>query len=175
MIRQKNAIKTILFLVLVLFTIQGCIAKKETVKLMEVPVKKVSCNQALSDGVKNLSKEDLDLALDRALFNNELTCWKDLMTELLMQERSVSMKHLAKAVHVFNKNESENEFSLAVYQYFLGIIKGKGRYLAKEQNLMKSYVSFEIRNARAKSDTRLKRAKLVCKRLDKQLYEKFFL
>lgn len=175
MIRQKHRMPLSLFLVMILFVAQGCLGKTQTVELMQAPKQPVSCSRALSMGQDEISNDDLALILDRALFENEQPCWKRLMKKSLVQGRSIPMNHLAKAVHAFNANESENEFSLAVHAYFLGIARGGKPYRENDQRLMKAYVGFEIKKAKTKQDERLKRAMRVCKRLDTDLYEKFFL
>lgn len=175
MIRQKYPILIFLFLVVILFVAQGCLGKKETVDLIPALKQPVSCSQALSMGPDAISGDDLALILDRALLENDLSCWKRLVKTSLGQGRPVPMNHLAKAVHAFNANETENEFSLATHAYFLGIAKGYKPYRENDQRLMKAYVGFEIKRAKTKHDTRLKRAMHVCKRLDTDLYRKFFL
>jgi len=175
LIRQKHTIKITLFLVALLFFAQGCLGKKETVQLMPAPEKPVSCSQALAMGPDKISNKDLGLILDRALIENDKSCWKSLVKKSLDQDLYIPMRHLAKAIHAFNANESEDEFSLAIHRYFLEITRGKRAYQKKDQSLMKAYVSFEIKRAKTKNDDRLKKAKLVCKRLDNELYRKFFL
>ena len=175
MIRQKHTIKITLFLVVVLFLSQGCMSSKKTVQLMPAPEKSVTCSQALAMGPDEILNDDLGLILDQALIENDKSCWKRLVKTALEQDSYIPMRHLAKAVHAFNANESENEFSLSIHRYFLEITRGKGTYQGKDQNLMKAYVSFEIKRAQTKNDDRLKKAKLVCKRLDNDLYKKFFL
>ena len=175
MIRQKHTIKITLFLVVVLFLSQGCMSSKKTVQLMPAPEKPVSCSQALAMGPDKIANKDLGLILDRALLENDKSCWKSLVKKSLDQDLYSPMRHLAKAIHAFNANESEDEFSLSTHRYFLEITRGKGTYQKKDQSLMKAYVSFEIKRANTKNDDRLKRAKLVCKRLDNELYRKFFL
>ena len=175
MIRLRRTIKITLFLAVLLFVAQGCLGKKETVKLMPIPENRVSCSQALSMGLDGISNNDLGLILDQALLDNDQSCWKQLVQKSLNQDRNIPMTHLARAVHAFNANKSEKEFSLATHMYFLEIVRGGRAYQKQDQNLMKAYVSFEIKRAKTKNDNRLKRAKLVCKRLDNDLYRKFFL
>ena len=175
MSRQTQWIKTALFLVMLLFIAQGCLGTNQTVKLMEGPEQVVSCSQAQAMDLNEIAYDDLVMVLEKAGFDNELTCWKQLMKKSLIQDRSLPLNHLAKAVHVFNANESENEFSLATHAYFFKIARDNGIYREKDQRLMKAYVSFEIKRAKTKNDDRLKKAKLVCKRLDNDLYRKFFL
>ncbi|SDU57098.1 hypothetical protein [Desulfobacula phenolica] len=175
MISQQHRILLALFLVIILFVAQGCLGKTQTVELMQTPKQTISCSQALSMGQNEIAGDELALVLDQALFENNLPCWKRLMKKSLIQSRPIPMNHLAKAVHEFNANESENEFSLATYTYFLGIIRGGKSYRENDQRLMKAYVGFEIKKAKTKHDARLKRAMRVCKRLDTDLYRKFFL
>ena len=175
MIRQRYTIKFTLFLVALLFIAQGCLGKKETVQLIPAPENPVTCSQALSKGIDEISNADLALIMDQAFNEEDLSCWKRLVKTALEQDSYIPMRHLAKAVHAFNANESENEFSLSIHRYFLEITRGKGTYQGKDQNLMKAYVSFEIKRSQTKNDDRLKKAKLVCKRLDNDLYRKFFL
>jgi hypothetical protein len=175
MIRIKCTIKITLFLVVLLFATQGCLGKKETVQLMQAPEKPVTCSQALDMGADELSDQNLGLIMDQALAESDKSCWKSLVKKTLEQDLYIPMRHLAKAIHAFNANESENEFSLSIHRYFLEIARGKGNYQEKDQNLMKAYLSFEIKRANTKNDNRLKKAKLMCKRLDNELYRKFFL
>ena len=175
MIRRKHTIKITLFLAVLLFMTQGCLGKKETVKLMSAPENRVSCNQALSMGLDGISNNDLGVILDRELLENDQSCWKQLVLKSLDQDRNIPMLHIARAVHAFNTNKSENEFSLATHMYFLEIVRGGRAYQKQDQDLMKAYMSFEIKRAKTKNDNRLKRAKLICKRLDNDLYRKFFL
>lgn len=175
MVPQKQMIKIALFLGLLLFIAQGCMGKKQTVKLMPPIKDPLSCKEILLMDAASVPYNDFILALDNSVSGSLIyECWKPLMKKALKDGRQIPVNHLAKAVHVFNRNDSKDEFSLAVYLYFKEIINGKESYRDKDKNLMKQYLSFTINNAQSKHDKNLEKAKLVCSRLDPELYGKFF-
>jgi len=175
MIQLKQMIKIAIFLGLLLFITQGCVGKKETVELMPQIEEPVACQDMLLMDTASIPYNDLILALDNSVKDSEFhDCWIPLMKKALKDSRHIPVNHLARAVHVFNRNDSKDEFSLAVYLYFKEIINGNGSYQEKEKKLLKQYLSFTINNAHSKQDKRLEKAKLVCSRLDPELYGKFF-
>ncbi len=175
MIQQRQIIKIALFLGLLLFIAHGCMGKKQTVELMPPIKEPVACSNMLLMDTASIPYNDFILTLDNSVAGSGFyECWKPLMKKALKGGKHIPINHLAKAVHVFNRNDSKDEFSLAVYLYFKEIINGNGEYRDKEKKLLKQYLSFAIKNAQSKQDKKLERAKLVCSRLDPELYGKFF-
>ena len=172
---KTNIIKLTLMLVMLMFAAQGCVAKKETVKLIPAPQSPVSCYEVLAMDIEDVSDHQLQTALDSALYENEMTCWRLLVQKALEKDRDVPKSHLSRAVHEFNKNKTQELFSLATHRYFVELAQGNGVYDVKDKELMKAWLGFEIRRAQTKKDDRLIRAKRVCRALDTHLYEKFFL
>lgn len=175
MMQLKQMIKIALFLGLLLFVVQGCLGKKERVELMPQIEDPVACSDMLLMDADSIPYNDFILALDNSVEGSKFyDCWKPLMEKALKDGRQIPVSHLAKAVHVFNRNDSKDEFSLVVYLYFKEIINGNGSYQEKEKKLLKQYLSFTINNAHSKQDKKLEKAKLICSRLDPELYGKFF-
>jgi hypothetical protein len=171
--KQKN--KLIIFCMFLFFTAQGCVAKKETITLMPGIKEPVACSDMLLMNTGSIPYNNFILALDNSYSGYGFdTCWKPLMKKALKDGRNIPAKHLARAVHVFNRNDSKDEFSAAVYLYFKAIINGNDSYGDKERKLLAQYLSFTINNAGSKQDERLEKAKLVCSRLDPELYGKYF-
>lgn len=159
----------------VLLALQGCVGSKTTVEMMPAPESAPVCSEILTGGLEGVSDHDLAQALDSASGGMEMDrCWKPVMKRALMQNREIPMRHLAKAVHVFNRNGTREYFSAAVYQYLRGVVNGKGVYRAAEQHLLEEYLRFSIKNARTRHDPALEKARLVCSRLDPQMYDRFF-
>ena len=183
MIRLKQKIKEIiaisLFSGLVLFMFQGCLGEKEIAPSI-APVPEIaktiaSCSDMILMNTLSIPDRDFSMRLDNSVSGSALyECWQPLMKKALEDGRKIPMKHLARAVHVFNRNDSKEEFSLAVYMYFTEIIRGNGTYRDNDRKLLAQYLSFSINNASSKHDANLEKAKLICSRLDPALYRKFF-
>jgi len=171
----KHKIRIVLCCLFLFFIAQGCVAKKETVKLFPEIQGPIACSDMLLMETTSIPYDDFALVLDSSYSSIEFDgCWKPLMKKALEEGRPIPMKHLAKAVNVFNRNDSKDTFSLAVYMYFKEIINGNGSYRDKEKKLLVQYLSFAINNAQSKQDEKLEKAKLVCSRLDPVLYGKLF-
>lgn len=171
--KPKINIFTLALVVLVaVFITQGCVKKKDTVQLIPSPKTPIACQDAY---VSDLSDHELAQTLDRAVFENQMECWKQLVEQALEANRDIPKSHLARAVNAFNKNKTQDAFSLATHRYFVEIANGNGQYKVKDKMLMKAWLGFEIKRAQTKKDQRLIRAKRVCQRLDNHLYRKFFL
>ncbi|MCP3872064.1 MAG: hypothetical protein GY699_02775 [Desulfobacteraceae bacterium] len=171
----KRYLSSILFLGLIVVITQGCLGKNETVELMPGPGTPVDCEEMLLMSTRSIPDDDFSQALDRSYYGTGFgTCWKPLMRSALKENRRIPKRHLAKAIHVFNRNDSKAEFSSAVDMYFKEIINGNGSYQKNEKKLMVQYLSFVINDAQSKRDKRLAKAKIVCSRLDPDLYSKVF-
>lgn len=171
----KQKIGGLILIFSFLFILQGCIGSQPTVELLETPKEPLTCRQILSMASEEVPDDDFILALERSKSGEQFeSCWKPLMEKSLGENRAVPMNHLARAVHTFNKNETKGVFSEAVYQYLKGVLNGKRTYRAAQQKLMVEYLRFAIKEARSKHDSQLEKARLVCSRLDPDLYEKFF-
>lgn len=170
-VKIVQAVSTLVMFVL----IQGCVAKKETVELMPLEDDPVTCNEMLSMDQPSVSHHDMILALDNSLSGSTFdTCWKPLMRMAVEQQWDIPLRHLGKAVHVFNRNDSKEVFFSSVYLYLKGVLNGKGQYRVKEKRLLAEYLSVTIAGAQSRQDRQLEKAKLICSRLDPKLYEKFF-
>ena len=175
--KQKN--RWILGCMFFFIAAQGCVANKDVVELMPSIKQPVACRDMLLMDTDLIPHDDLILALDHSFSGlgsgSEFDeCWKPLMKKAIQGGRDIPMKHLARAVHVFNKNDSKDAFFIAVYLYFKEIINGRGYYGSREKKLLAEYLSFIINNSQSKQDKSLEKAKLVCARLDPGLYGKFF-
>ncbi|MDA3789749.1 MAG: hypothetical protein PF503_14795 [Desulfobacula sp.] len=171
----KQRIRLIIVCMVLFFIAQGCVAKKDIVELMPEIKEPVACRDMLFMDTASIPDDDFMYVLDHSYENSEFhECWKPLMKKAIQEGRGIPMKHLARAVHVFNRNDSKDEFSLVVYLYFKEIINGNGSYRGKDKKLLAEYLSFTISNSQSKQDKSLEKAKLVCSRLDPGLYGKFF-
>lgn len=171
--RLKN--RLIICCLFLFFIAQGCLAKKETVKLLPAIEEPIACSEMLHMDTAAIPADDFALALNRSYSGIGFDdCWKPLMEKALKDGRQIPINHLAKAIHVFNRNDSRDQFSLAVYIYFKEIIKGNRVYKDTDKKLLAEYLSFIINNAKSRQDEELEKARLICSRLDPELYGKFF-
>jgi len=110
--QQKN--KLIIFCIFLFFAAQGCVAKKETITLMPGIKEPMACSDMLLMDTGPIPYNDFVLALDSSYSGYGFdTCWKPLMKKAFKEGRVIPTKHLARAVHVFNRNDSKDEFSAA--------------------------------------------------------------
>jgi predicted XRE-type DNA-binding protein len=85
------------------------------------------------------------------------------------QGRNVPVRHLANAVHVFNRHETRELFHLAAFAYFTRLVKGQGVYAGARQQLLARYMSVTISQVESREDPNLSRAMVVCSRLGNEL------
>lgn len=154
----------------------GCVGKKKTVKIIPAPEGPKECSQILVMTLFDIPDDSFHFVLDKAYQTNDLEyCWKPLIKKAIKEDKPIPMDHLAKAVHIFNRNDNKSHFSDVVYLFFKGVINGERAYGEIEKKLLAEYLSFSIQNAGSRQNPALEKAKLVCARLDPELYGKFFL
>lgn len=172
---MMNRLFRILTIIVALAVVSGCVGKKKPVPLLPAPPPRLTCNQAVFMDVREIPDADFAEILDQAETGDDFeTCWKGLMVQALEADRDIPMRHLARAVHFFNRQDTKPAFYLAAFQYFSKIVKGQGAYTDPQQQLLVQYLHLAIRDARTKNDRTLKKAMLVCSRLDPDMYDKFF-
>ena len=164
---------------LVLGFLTGCTATKNSVPLLGDPqentVEALSCADALNMDTRQIPDDEFFRILNNSQTGDWLdTCWKPLMVKALSEDRDIPMKHLGRAVHRFNTQETKEAFYMASFQYFSKIVKGEGEYGSPQKQLLTQYLHLAIRDARHKNDINLKKAMLVSARLDPDVYDRFF-
>lgn len=161
--------------IFIFLTTQGCMGSKKTVELLPVD-EPLTCGEMLSMEPSDIPDHDFNHALNTTFTGPAFqTCWKPLMKQALGSGRKIPKYQLARAIHIFNRNDSKHLFSAAVFLYFREILDDNGMYGERERKLMVAYLSFAIQNANSKKDQNLETARLICSRLDPELYNKYFL
>ncbi|MBC8466808.1 MAG: hypothetical protein H8D55_03105 [Deltaproteobacteria bacterium] len=162
-------------LLIVLFILMiggsGCIWGQKAVVVGAAP----TCEEVLSTGLQGFSDNELTLFLDNSLAEDRKSeCWIPIMEAFLNENREIPHRHLAEAVKTFNKRRYEALFHKAVYRYLSDVAKGKATYTPEDRLLLESYCSFLINSAGSAHDKNLGQAQVLCRKLDKELYRKFF-
>ncbi len=164
-------------LCLLLLTVQlfcwGCAAQKPIAEVME-PVEENICGVDMSGRVAQLETGDVGSFLERAEEEGGVACWGEAVQAALMQGRSVPREHLVKALDIFNRNVTVDDFHLAVGQYLRGLADDSRSYAEEDRQLLEAYSRYVIRTARSQDDENLKLAQMACARLDRALYERLF-
>ena len=162
-------------LLIVLFILMiggsGCIWGQKAVVVGAAP----TCEEVLSTGLQGFSDNELTLFLDNSLAEDRKSeCWIPIMEAFLNENREIPHRHLAEAVKTFNKRRYEALFHKAVYRYLSDVAKGKATYTLEDRLLLENYCSFLINSAGSAHDKNLGQAQVLCRKLDKELYRKFF-
>jgi len=154
----------------------GCIGQKTAaLPLLEPDPVFVECDQALAMDRQGVSDGNVYALLDHSWDQGRMDgCWEKLMDEVLKQGRNVPGRHLANAVHVFNRHQTLEMFHRAAFAYFTRLVKGEGVYGSAQQQLLARYMRVTIHQAQSKEDPDLARAMVVCSRLDPDMYHRFF-
>jgi len=154
----------------------GCMGQKTgAVPLLAPEPAFVECDQALAMDLQGVSDDNLYSLLDHSWDQGRMDgCWEKLMDVALKQGRALPGRHLANAVHVFNRHETKEMFHRAAFAYFTRLVKGEGVYAGPQQQLLARYMSVTISQAESTEDPDLSRAMVVCSRLDPDMYHRFF-
>lgn len=154
----------------------GCMGQKTVaVPLLDPVPEFVACDQAVAMNHQGVSDDNLYALLDQSWGQGRMDgCWEKLMAAALKQGREVPERHLANAVHVFNRYKTKEMFHRAAFAYFTRLVKGNGVYAGPQQQLLASYMSVTISQAESREDPNLSRAMVVCSRLDPVMYHRFF-
>ena len=154
----------------------GCMGQKTAALPLLAPDPMfVECDQALAMDLEGVPDDNLYALLDHSWDQGRMDgCWEKLMDEVLKQGRNVPGRHLANAVHVFNRHQTLEMFHRAAFAYFTRLVKGEGVYAGPQQQLLARYMSVIISQAQSREDPDLTRAMVVCSRLDPDMYKRFF-
>ena len=136
----------------------------------------VTCNEVLSHGVSNFSEEDVINVLHfEAQKNGELKgCWIPVMQSALKEGVRLPQDQLKQAIKQFNTEQYNVVFHEAVYRYLANIARGQGVYRSEDKALLRGYCSYLINHAENRDDGRLGQVQLLTKRLDPDMYDRFF-
>ncbi|RJQ48792.1 MAG: hypothetical protein C4530_24160 [Desulfobacteraceae bacterium] len=149
----------------------GCTASRKAAVIKPAP----NCTEALAGSFNDLSENELSDLLDQTSSETRLeSCWIPLMKKGLDDNRDIPHAHLLKAVKVFNKKQHEVYFHKAVYRYLAGLTQTPNRYRMEDRNLLETYCSYLINSAATSKDERLDHAKVLCRKLDRDLYAGLF-
>ena len=172
MFPNKNTTSLVLVICLLgAWFIAGCVTQKKATVVLAKP----TCEEALSGRLRILSDSEVGDLLDKALREDRIDgCWIPLMEISLTENRGIPRKHLVKAVKVFNKHSYEALFHMAVHRYFADIAKGASRYREEDRKLLGAYCSYLINSVVSAEDQNLKQAKLLCRKIDRDLYARLF-
>jgi hypothetical protein len=170
-IRKTITSGLLIILLLLAAGVSGCATHDQRIVVTPAP----TCEEAVANGLNGFSDHELALLLDDSLAESRKSqCWIPIMEMCLEQHRAVPHRHLAEAVAVFNKRRYEPLFHKAVYRYLSDVAKGKAAYGPKDRLLLETYCSFLINSAGTADDRNLRQTQMLCRRLDQNLYARFF-
>ncbi len=137
-----------------------------------------TCAEARGDRYHDLTDYEIARLLDQAA-NEECRsclseCWIPLMQRCLEDRRDIPHQHLVRALKVFNQQQYQRFFHLAVYRYFYDLSRGVGQYRPVDRQLLRGYCEMLIKNSRSRHDQQLAQAMELCQRLDPGLYNRMF-
>lgn len=171
MVPCKKITNIMLVFILFLPAAMGCVQHRKAVVVAPKP----TCEEAINNELRFISDNEVVELLDEALQGDWLEdCWVPLMKLSLLQQRDVPQRHLAKAVHIFNKRRYADLFPTTVYRYFANIVKGAAEYRTTDRKLLEAYCRYLINNAKSSRDKNLSQARVICRKLDPALYSKLF-
>ena len=171
MIKYKSIIVLMCLGLLAASGIVGCTYSKRAAIILPEP----TCSEAASKGIHHLSNNELVRLLNRSENDESLSgCWIPLMKAGLDANRDLPGHHLKKAIKVFNQRRYETYFHKAIYRYYADLINRPDRYDENNRALLESYFSYLINTAESSRDEHLVHAKLICRKLDGNLYARLF-
>jgi len=137
-----------------------------------------TCQEAVGDRYYNLTDYEVAQLLDENLVQDcdecLESCWLPLMQRALNDNRAIPHRHILKAVKIFNQEQYERYFHIALYRYFRDLSQGRGHYRAVDRELLRTYCSKLVRNSYTQQDEKLSQTMELCRRLDPDLYGKMF-
>lgn len=171
MIKTKSILILMCLGLLATSGIVGCTYSKRVAILLPEPI----CSEAASKGIHHLSDNELVKLLNRSENDESLNgCWIPLIKAGLDANRDLPGHHLKKAIKVFNQRRYEIYFHKAIYRYYAGLINKPARFDDNNRALLESYCSYLINTAESSRDEHLVQAKLICRKLDGNLYARLF-
>lgn len=161
----------ILFLGILIVITGGCSTKSAPPPSRYVP----TCVDAIDGSFESLSDYDIERILNDTLAGNQMAdCWIPVMKQCLDQNREVPHGHLARAVNVFNRFDNKLYFEKSVFRYFSSIDNGAASYRDEDRALLTAYCRYAVRNAASSQDPSVKKAELLARRLDPELFDLMF-
>ena len=171
MIRAKRISILIASGIILLTGALGCFGQKRAAVVMP----ETTCSEALASGLQNYSDNEIAELLDESLVEKDVDgCWIPMMTYSLNENRDIPHRHLVEAVKVFNKRRYGNLFHKAMYRYFAALSENPDNYRPEDKRLLEEYLSYLINSAESSRDKHLRQAKLVSRKLDRNLYARLF-
>lgn len=156
-----------------LAVLSGCVLF-ESEKLPQ-PVAVVTCADVLRNGVSNFSDAEVVTVLQTESESKNIeSCWMPVMQSALKETIVLPQSLLQQGVKRFNSEQYNDVFHTAVYRYLAGIARGQGSYRAEDKALLRAYCSYLINHAENRNDDRLNQIQLLTKRLDPEMYDRFF-
>ena len=135
----------------------------------------ITCNEVLSHGVSNYSETDVVNVLHLESQNKDIkACWLPLMESALKEGMKLPQPELKRAIKALNSEQHNASFHEAVYRYLANIARGAGSYRSEDKALLRAYCSYLINHAENRNDGRLGQVQLLTKRLDPDMYDRFF-
>lgn len=151
--------------------IVGCTFSRRAAIVLPEP----TCSEVPTKGIHHFSDNEWVRLLNRSENDESLNdCWIPLMRAGLDVNRNIPGHHLKKAIKVFNQRRYDTYFHKAIYRYYAGLINRPDRYDGDNRVLLESYCSYLINTAKSSRDEHLVHAKLICRKLDDNLYAKLF-
>ncbi len=133
----------------------------------------LSCEEQL--GLGELTKEEVSGLLDSAEQGKEFeTCWVPLVKDCLDTNKEIPHRHVILALNRFNQYRHEDYFQKATVRYFRHLIFDEMEYRKQDKQFLTAYVRYVLKNCSSKDCPPLKTARQICKRLDPDLFSKFF-
>ena len=141
-----------------------------------LPVEKtVTCNEVLRHGVSHFSAGIVTQVLQEESRNKDLeSCWIPVMQSALKEGVQLPQAELKRAIKQLNTEQYSDAFHEAVYRYLANIARGQESYRFEDKALLRAYCSYLINHAENRNDGRLGQIQLLTKRLDRDMYDRFF-
>lgn len=173
---MRKTMRTLVAPVLVsagLVVLSGCaMFEQETLPPAE---KVVTCTDMVSHGVSNFNENDVVKVLQSESQAKDLArCWVPLVQSALQEGVVLPQPQLKLAIKQLNSEQYQATFHEAVYRYLAQIARGNGTYRPEDKALLRAYCSYLINHVENRDDGRLGQVQLLTKRLDPDMYNRFF-
>lgn len=162
---KRFFLKKVFLLVITTFFVWGCQTPPSGPPL--------SCEEQLE--LSELKKEVIAGLLDSAEQDKEFdTCWIPLVKNCLDTNKEIPHRHVLLAVKMFNQYKHEAYFQKATVRYFRDLIFDEMEYREQDKLYLTAYIRYILKICSNKDCPPLKTARQICKRLDPDLFAKFF-
>lgn len=168
---SKKVFLTLIGIIVMALSLTACSSQRAEI----IPP---TCQEAVGDRYYDLTDYEVTQLLDENLVKDcdpcLENCWIPLMKRSLNDNRAVPHRHLLKAVKIFNQQQYDKYFHIALYRYFRDLSQGRGQYREVDRELLRTYCSKLVQDSFTRQDEKLSQTMELCRRLDPDLYGKMF-